>query len=74
MKNKIIKIANELFDTQITINSKIGDIEKWDSLGQINLFMTIEAELGISFNPDEIIENDSIVKIINLLKDKELNK
>jgi len=67
MENEIIKIASELFETEINIESKIGDIENWDSLGQINLFMAIESDLGLSFDPDDVIANDSIKKIIKLI-------
>jgi len=42
-----------------------------DSLGQINLFMSIESELGLSFDPEVIIENDSIEQIIFLLNNIE---
>ena len=67
MENKIIKIASELFEAEITKDSRIGDVENWDSLGQLNLFMAIESELGLSFYPDDVIESDSIAKIITLL-------
>ena len=67
MENKIIKIASELFGTKVTKETKIGDIEVWDSLGHINLFMAIENELGLSFDPEVITENDSIEQIIFLL-------
>jgi acyl carrier protein len=66
MKDKVISIASELFNAEITVDSKIGDVENWDSLGQLNLFMAIEAETGKNFEPDEVIENDSIAKIIAL--------
>ena len=62
-----MKIASDLFGDEVTSETKIGDITSWDSLGQINLFMSIESELGITFEPDIIIENDSIKKIIFLL-------
>ncbi|CAA6825458.1 MAG: Unknown protein [uncultured Sulfurovum sp.] len=67
METKIIKIASELFESNITIESKIGDVENWDSLGQINLFMAIESDLGLSFDPDDVIANDTIKKIIELI-------
>jgi acyl carrier protein len=67
MKNKIIKIASELFEAEITEDSKMGDVEHWDSLGQLNLFMAIESDLGLSFESDDVIENDSIIKIIELV-------
>jgi acyl carrier protein len=68
MEDKIIKIAADLFGVEVTRNSKIGDFQAWDSLGQINLFMAIENELGLFFDPDAIIENDSIEQIILLLE------
>ncbi len=46
----------------------MGDVEKWDSLGQINLFMTIESELNLRFDPEDVIESNSIRKIISLLE------
>lgn len=71
MEEKVLKIAQELFNNDtINIDSKLGDIEQWDSLGQINLYMAIEDELSISCTPDEVIENDSIKKIVILLNDK----
>jgi len=67
MEYKIIKIASDLFETEVTRKTKMGDLELWDSLGQINLFMAIENELGLFFDPEIVIENDSIEKIIRLL-------
>jgi len=67
MNEKIIKIATDLFCEEINTETKIGDIEAWDSLGQINLFMAIESELGLSFDPTVVIENDSIKKIVTLI-------
>jgi acyl carrier protein len=71
MEKKIINIASELFGQEVTIETKIGDVERWDSLGQINLFMAIEAELNLSFDPEDVIENNSIRKIIFLLEKNE---
>jgi len=71
MKKKIISIASELFGQNVTIETKIGDIEKWDSLGQINLFMAIESELNLSFDPEDVVESTSIEKIITLIKNHE---
>ena len=69
MEEKIIQIATDLFQEPVTLTTKMGDIEKWDSLGHINLFMGIESELGIHCEPDEIIQSDSIDKIIALVKE-----
>lgn len=40
--------------TSITRDSKAGDIENWDSLGQMNLMLALEEEFGVSFTPDQI--------------------
>lgn len=70
MEDKIIKVAHDVFDCEITKDSKIGNPEVWDSLGQLTLFMAIESELGIKCSPDEIIENNTILSIAQLLKSK----
>ena len=70
MENKIIQIAKEMFNDEINIDSKIGDLQIWDSLGQLNLFMTIESNLNIKFSIDEIIQSDSIRKIVKLIENK----
>ena len=68
MEDKIIQIASEVFGCEITKDSKIGSPENWDSLGHLNLFMAIENELNQKFTPNNIIECDSIEKIIALMK------
>ena len=70
MENKIIQIAKEMFNGEINIDSKIGDLQIWDSLGQLNLFMAIESNLNIKFSIDEIIQSDSIRKIVKLIENK----
>jgi len=70
MENKIIQIAKEMFNDEINIDSKIGDLQIWDSLGQLNLFMAIESNLNIKFSIDEIIQSDTIRKIVKLIENK----
>ena len=70
MENKIIQIAKEMFNDEINIDSKIGDLQIWDSLGQLNLFMAIESNLNIKFSIEEIIQSDSIRKIVKLIENK----
>jgi len=71
MIEKVLKIANNFFGTNVSQDMKIGDIENWDSLGHINFFMALEEEFKIKFSPDEVIENDSIEKIIKLINTKQ---
>ena len=41
-------------------NLKIGDIKEWDSLANMNLLMTIERDLNIRFDLDEMSDLTSI--------------
>ena len=71
MKKKVLNIASELFGEEVTMDTKIGDIKKWDSLGQINLFMALESELNLSFGHEDEIECNSIEKIASLIEKNE---
>ncbi len=70
IEKKVIDLATEFFNKNISLKNKIGDIEEWDSLAQINLFMFLEEKLDMKFSADEVIENNSIEKIISLIKNK----
>jgi acyl carrier protein len=37
----------------------------WDSLAHVNLVFTIESELGIQFDADELGELDSVGKLVD---------
>jgi acyl carrier protein len=69
MENKLKKIMSELFDievSEINENSSPDNIEKWDSLNQMNLIVSLEEEFNIVFTDDDIIEMVSypLVKLI----------
>jgi acyl carrier protein len=70
MKEKVINIAKEVFQNDVNENSKIGDFDSWDSLGQLNLFMALESELDVKFSHEEIIDSDSVEKIVTLIESK----
>lgn len=70
VEEQVISIAQEVFNCEITKESKIGNPEQWDSLGQLNLFMALEMQLGIKCSPEEVIESDSIEKIVSLFNSK----
>ena len=73
MEERILEIASKIFATDITKEAKLGCCKNWDSLGQLNLFMALESELGIKFSSDEVLQTDSIESIIQLVKSKQQN-
>lgn len=53
--------------SQVESASRIG-VEKWDSIGQLNLTAILEDEFVIEFEPDDIMAFDSYAKGIEILK------
>jgi acyl carrier protein len=53
---------------EITENSNSKTVEGWDSVAQINIIVTVEMELGVSFTAEEMHSLDSIPKIMQALK------
>jgi len=70
MNKEIIKLASNLFKEDIKTNSKINDFDKWDSLGQLTLFLELESEFSVKFTPEEIIETNIMSDIIDLVDKK----
>ncbi len=55
---------------KINLETKIEDVESWDSVQHLNLILTLEEEFGIKFRPEEIQEMLSVKSILNKLKEK----
>ena len=52
------------------LNLNIGDLEEWDSLGNFNLLLAVEAEYSIRFSIEEMASLKSISQIIDTIKHK----
>ena len=73
MEKKLKIIFENLFTEKYKGNFedlKIGDIEKWDSLGNFNLLLSLEREFNFRFSNEEISELKSIKEILISLKKK----
>ena len=71
MEQKLKQIMSNIFETEedeITNESSIDSIEKWDSLKHINLIIAIEEQFGISIDEDEMIEMTNFAKIKHILR------
>ena len=51
-------------------NLKINELNDWDSLGNFNLLLAIEARYSLKFTLDEISKIKSIPQILSVLKKK----
>jgi acyl carrier protein len=43
------------------------EVQKWDSLGHVQLVMTLQGEFGIEFDVDEMMEMENVGKIKEIL-------
>lgn len=73
MEQKLKQIMANIFETEedeITDESSMDNIEKWDSLKHINLIIAIEEDFGISIDEDEMVEMTNFTEIKRILRDK----
>jgi len=71
------KVFKKLFSGSFKgkfINLKLGDIKKWDSLGNFNLLLLIEKEFNFRFSNEEISELKSIKEILYTLQNGKIQK
>ena len=71
---QLIEIFAEVFEVSsgaITKDIKMDDIEAWDSLTHLRLFMTIEEKMGAKFSTDEIVRISSMEEIKNSIINKQ---
>lgn len=67
MKEKIIELMETILNVPkgtITESTKMKDVEQWDSLAHVMLIGELENQLGIVIPMDEIIEIDSVEKLM----------
>ncbi|MDC1338225.1 acyl carrier protein [Pelagibacteraceae bacterium] len=76
MKSKkfLITELKKVFKKELNINvnddSKIYDDEKWDSIGNFNLLLSIEKKFQINFNPQEFNKLNSFNEILKIVAKK----
>lgn len=49
----------------ITESLSIGDIEQWDSMGNMAIIAAIETQMGIEFPIDDLFELNSVKALID---------
>jgi acyl carrier protein len=56
--------------SEIDNDSTPQQIENWDSIEHVNLLVAIEQQFGVDFDPDEMVQMESIGKIGEVLSRK----
>lgn len=73
IKQKVIEICRDIFyDADLVITEETGasDIDKWDSLAQLNILGDIEDEFNVHFSLDETMSLKTIGELIITIENK----
>lgn len=70
IENNVSKILSALLGQEINPNDDVSmeNQELWDSMKHIEIISTLEEELGISFNIEDIPKLTSMEKIVEAIK------
>ena len=70
LDNELKKIFKSELKINVKKNSKIYDYEKWDSIGNFNLLLSIEKKFKIKFNSQEFNKLNSLKEIKKVVTNK----
>ena len=73
IENKVKKIlasALRLELTEIKDEMKMSERSEWDSLSHMEIIVALEEELNVSFSLDEIVEMNSVARILSASMEK----
>ena len=73
VKSKVFEIVAQVCDTDVanvTLESTIGDFPAWDSMGHLTILQQVEEELGVSFEPEEMMDLEDVNDIIKAVEAK----
>jgi acyl carrier protein len=69
--DRVALVFRKVFDfdsRRFTLDTTPENVPNWDSVGHMNLVAQLEAEFGLQFEVDEIMEMSSAAKIIEILR------
>lgn len=70
---KLQEILRDVFDDETIVlfdGMTSDDVEDWDSLSHINLITDIEAQFGIIFTTEEIVDTKNVGEFIRVIEGK----
>lgn len=66
----VLATAFNVDASEITPELQFGDLMQWDSMGHMELLMTLESELGVEVTADTITELVSVALICEYVEKK----
>lgn len=68
MKDKVLRLIEEILQVPegtVTPETKIADVEEWDSLAHVMIIGALEEQLGIEIPLDEAVEITCVQEILD---------
>jgi len=62
---EIIAKVLEIAPSEVSPELSIGDVPKWDSIGNMAILTSLESELGLDFPADDLFEMTSVQSILS---------
>ena len=66
----VFSSALNIGNYDLKLESKFEEVPEWDSLGHMRIIQELEEQLNIEFDIDEIVDVDTVEKIMDLAKSK----
>ena len=65
---KFIKNLTEIIDTEekLTLETKLADVEDWDSLSLVGFLSFCNSKLGLSITPDEVKAAQTVADLFKI--------
>ena len=73
MENRLLRLLNETFNVdggQLTLDSRLSDLDGWDSLAHMEFIVSLETEYKIELTGDEIANIRTIGDVRTLVNRK----
>ena len=73
IQSRLSSIFEDTFpdtDCEFTLSTIRDDIEEWDSLAQVRLFLTIEMEFGFKFDLEEMDDIAGVADFVRIIHTK----
>ncbi|MCB1700839.1 MAG: acyl carrier protein [Pseudomonadales bacterium] len=70
---RLIPILEDTFpdaEQEITLSTTQDEIEEWDSLAQVRLFLAIETDFGFRFDLDEMENIAGVADLVQVISQK----
>jgi [ribosomal protein S5]-alanine N-acetyltransferase len=72
IQKRLLDVAHQIFPMHenLSVYSQKSEIAEWDSLSNLNLFIALETEFGVEFEPNDYLNSASLFEVYNTIVSK----